>query len=361
MANKLKKFVALVLVIITAFTPIACKKQTYVTRSETVFSSDILMSISAYGLTDADLDEAYDFASELNALINPNIPSSQIAIFNGMQTGQLKVSKHVYSIVEQAKQAWEDSNGAFDVTLSSLSQLWKVDSENIFESQDHELPNGFQLDAISSTMHGVELSQKTDGYYLVKTIPTASLDLGGIAKGYLCDEIAKILNRKGCTSALVDVGGNLLLLGSHKTDSSASEKWRVGVKSPTSAGYLCGISVENSSVVTSGTYERYYEKDGVRYCHILNPYTKMPIGVNKDEQGYKNENAYVISCTVWGLSGAKCDALATAVCVLGINSGKQLLEENDATAIIVTSDGKYATVGNVDFMVGYEIEGLERA
>ena len=360
MVSKLKKLVALVLVFITALTPIACKKDAYVTRSEKVFSSDILMTVSAYGLKSSDLDEIYDFASELNSLINPQIPTSQIATFNAMQTGELKVDEHVFILVREAKRVWNESNGAFDVSLSSLSKLWKVDNEYIFKSHEHDLPTQDQLDGMSSTMAGVELREQSDGYYLVKTNPSTTLDLGGIAKGYLCDEIAKMLKNKNCNSALVDVGGNLLLLGLHEADSKA-EKWRVSVKSPTNAGILCGIKVENSSVVTSGTYERYYEKNNVKYCHIINPQTKMPIGVTKDDQGYKNEPSYVISCSVWGLSGTDCDALATAVCVLGLERGKELLEAKNATAIIVTSDGKYALVGNVDFMDGYEVKGLERA
>lgn len=336
-----------------------CKKQTYLERVESVFDTDMILSVSARGVDNSDLDEIYDFANELGALINLNIPTSQVSIFNAMGEGRLQVNEHVYNLVNLSKTAWEESGGAFDVTLGALSKLWKVDSENIFTSHEGPLPSLQDLTAFSSTINGVQTEKVGDEYYLVKTQAQATIDLGGIAKGYLCDEIIERLKSKNCTSAMIDLAGNLALLGEHYTDAGEKESWRVGVKSPTRAGYLCGINVSDSAVVTAGTYERYYEKDGVKYCHIINPFTKLPVGVTLANESYANTINHVISCTVYSLSGAQCDALATATCVLGLEQGKALLEQHNAKAIIVTADGKYTTVGDISFMDGYEIEGLD--
>ena len=357
--NSLKKLFAFVLALILALTPIGCKKQTYIERVDYVFSSDMLLSISAYGVTHGDLDEMFEFANDFNALINPKIPSSSIAIFNSMAVGEIQVDEHVYNLVQLAKNAWEETSGAFDVTISPLSALWKVDNENLFAPHDHAMPTKEMLDEFSSTANGIDVKKAGEKYYIVKTHPSASLDLGGIAKGYLCDEIVKRLKDKNCISALVDLAGNLALLGNHINDKGQEEVWKVGVKNPNGAGYLCGINVSDSAVVTAGTYERYYEKDGVEYCHLINPFTKMPVGIIANGENYENTTNHVISCSIWGLSGAQCDALATATCVLGLESGKRLLSQKNANAIIVTADGKYTTVGNVSFMNGYEIEGLE--
>jgi thiamine biosynthesis lipoprotein len=150
------------------------------------------------------------------------------------------------------------------------------------------------------------------------------LDFGGIAKGYAADALSEILRESGATGALVDLGGNILAFGS-KPDESP---WRIGIQNPfESRGAVIGVlKIGASAVVTSGVYERYSELQGVRYHHILDPFT-----------GYPSDNG-LASVTIVTDDAMAADALSTGVFVLGLPKGSKLVEELPTVEAIFVTD-----------------------
>lgn len=159
------------------------------------------------------------------------------------------------------------------------------------------------------------------------------IDLGGIAKGYTADVITDILKENGVEHALVDLGGNIYALG----NNPEGRPWKIGVQNPfDSRGKIVGyVPVENKSVVTSGIYERYIEKDGKKYHHILNPFTGYP---------YDNELAGITIISDKSIDG---DALSTSVFSKGLEGGMKFIEKlPNIEAVFVTKDNKvYITSG----------------
>jgi thiamine biosynthesis lipoprotein len=321
------------------------------------------MSLSYNGGNDSGIKA---LADDLNAKINPDISTSEVAIFNAMQEGEIEVSKCVFDLVSLSLEIYEKSGGAFDITLSDLSKLWSVDHKSLEDYANSEfppLPDYEELASYTSGMEDISIREQDGKYYLSKSKASVKIDLGGIAKGYLSDLVAEKLRTNGTKSAIIDVTGNLYLLGKKINSDGSLLDWRIGVNNCFEAGgeYLCGIICpQNTAVVTSGTYERYYKKNEIKINHIINPFTGMPVGVAYNGE-YSNTSNHVVSATVIGSNGAVCDALATAVCVLGMESGASLIQSEGLSALIVTADGKYTTVGTVDFMAGdFLINGMEK-
>ena len=324
------------------------------------------MAVEFYGGNDSG---AKVIADDLDGKINPDIPTSEVAMFNAMGKGEIEVSKYVYDLVALSFEVYEKSNGAFDITLSALSKHWRVDSDslsNYGQAEFPSLPSFESLDGFASGMSAISIREEDGKYYLSKAEDFVSIDLGGIAKGYLSDLVCEKLKANSVKSAIIDVSGNLYLLGKKHTEDGSLLDWKIGVTNCFDNGgeYLCGIVIpQSTAVVTSGTYERCYQKDGVKINHIINPHTKMPVGVTY-ENGYINTSDYLTSVTVVGGNGALCDAVATAVCVLGMEQGKNLVSEFGLSALLVSADGKYSTVGDIDFMDftdgNFYIETLER-
>lgn len=158
----------------------------------------------------------------------------------------------------------------------------------------------------------------------------AQLDLGGIAKGYAADLLRAQLEKEGVTSATLDLGGDVFVMG-RKTDGG---DWRIAVKDPADTeSYLGVVSAADKFIVTSGVYERYFEENGVRYHHILDPKTGCPA-----ESG-------LVSVTVLCENGAWADALSTACFVLGPDGALALRDDladqgADFELILVTDDGR---------------------
>ena len=167
----------------------------------------------------------------------------------------------------------------------------------------------------------------------IVTVPTEmEIDLGAVAKGYASDAVLQILDENKIESALINLGGNVYVLG-RKPDNT---KWKVGIQNPVDKDkMICTLAIENKAVITSGNYERCFEMDGKKYWHIIDPKT-----------GYPADNG-IISATVIGDSGLDCDALSTALFVMGTEKAIEFCKSHkEIDVILVTKDMKiYATEG----------------
>ena len=217
------------------------------------------------------------------------------------------------------------SDGAFDITVGGITGLWDFDNGGV-------LPDAGDIESALSYIDYNRLAVDGD---TVTAEQGTKVDLGAVGKGAACDAAREVLAARGVKGAVVSVGGSVLAYGRR---NAAGDKWRIAVRHPREAdSYLGIITLDEGCVSTSGDYEKYFEKDGVRYHHLLDPATGYPAECD------------LISVTVVCKSGLLSDALSTACFVLGSARGTALVEAFDAGAVFVLTDGTIEVVGHVAF------------
>jgi thiamine biosynthesis lipoprotein len=228
------------------------------------------------------------------------------------------VSPDTFTVLSAALEYSRISDGAFDVTIWPLVRLWGIGSGG------ETVPPEERILAARDLVEYRDLTLHADG-----TVALAregmGVDVGAIAKGYAADEADRILRDAGVTSALLDFGGNILVIGTKPDDSL----WRIGVQRPDAerSRYVGIVHTADRTVVTSGPYERFFVQDGVRYHHILNPDT-----------GYPSRNG-LVQVTIVAERSIDADALSTTSYVLGLNGAYNLIESIDGVeAVFVTEE-----------------------
>ena len=222
-------------------------------------------------------------------------------------------------LLKESKRYSELTGGAFSVTTRPLSALWELNARCGSVPSRPEIEQALQLVCDEE----IELDEEA-GTAMLKRFGQA-VDFGGIAKGYAADEVRRILLEGGVTSALINLGGNVLAVGS-KPDGSS---FVIGIQDPESprGNYLFSIKVDDESVVSSGDYERYFVYNGKIYHHILNPKTGFPADTN------------IKQVTIVTANSQTADGLSTSVLLLGVQKGIQLVESLDGVeAILITKD-----------------------
>ena len=241
--------------------------------------------------------------------------------------GFVKLSPETFYVLEKGKYYSEISNGKYDITIGPLVKLWNIGSD------EARVPRKTEIENTLSLVNYQNLLLDKEKMSARLAVPGMIVDLGSIAKGYAADETAKILKEAGIKHAIVNLGGNILVLN-ERPDGTP---WRIGLQDPFTArgDYMGIVKLEDESLVTSGTYERYFEDGGKRYHHILNP-----------ETGYPEENS-LLSVSIITKNSIDADGLSTATFLLGLEKGMQFIEGlPDTEAIFITSDKKvYVTSG----------------
>lgn len=240
------------------------------------------------------------------------------------------ISHDTLYVLNKSKQYSKLSSGRFDITAGKLADLWGVFTKHECVPSKETVVSALKLiDYEDIILNDRECTAK-----LLKH--GQKIDLGAIAKGYAGDKMCEIYKQHGITSAFVNIGGNVMTVGS-KPDGTP---WCIGLQNPDGARgeYIGAISVYNKSVVTSGDYVRYFEMDNIRYHHILDPITGYP-----SESGLK-------SATVIAKSSLEADAVSTAIFVSGLEEGLRLVNGiNGVDAVFITKDnGVYVTEGIKD-------------
>lgn len=318
-----------------------CRTETKhaVTRTEAMMDTVVRLTIYHEDKAQAEhtIQDALDYLEIMNTQLSMFDPDSDIYKVN-IEAGQEAVPVHdeTYKLVDLALDLGRETNGAFNIAIGAVSFEW---SEAFREKVP---PNDLRVDLVD--LSAVQLN---DGMiYLEK--PDMMLDLGGIAKGYLADRVANFLASKEIEHAVINLGGNVVVMGSAPTDG---RDWRVGIQNPfESGGDIVGeIQLSDGAVVTSGIYQRYFEREGKLYHHLLNPQTGRPID---------NE---LVAVTVVSSDSAVADALATAIFVMGLEAGYDFIEDYDQTeAVFVTKDrGVYVTPGLESFRLTHADYHLE--
>ena len=224
----------------------------------------------------------------------------------------------VLKLIRTALEIGEKTGGAFDITIYPLIKKWGFFSDN------PSVPDSLTISRLLPHVGLDHLKWAPDR--LVKDDPLTQIDLGGIAKGYAVGEAMRVIQSAGIQSALIDAGGDIYALGKLKGND-----WKIGIRNPRGEGIIGTFDISDLAVVTSGDYERFFEQDGVRYHHILNPATGYPA------RG-------LASVTVITKDPAIADALSTAIFVMGQEKGLKFLETTGmAEAVIVTDDNQMFT------------------
>ena len=277
------------------------------------FAMDTVMTAAVYGSADA-LDAVEAETYRLDALLAAQKDDSEIAAVND---GAEVVSEETAALLRRALEIAAETNGAYDPTVYPLMRAWG------FTDGNYRVPADAELDALLQTTGWTEVS--VDG--TTASLPGGfALDLGGIGKGYAAGRCKEILKAHGVTSALLSLGGNVSALGS-KPDGTA---WTVAIEDPDGGDYLGTVQIADQCVVTSGGYQRYFEQDGVRYWHILDPETGKPA-----RSGMK-------SVTIVSADDTLADALSTALFVMGPERAADFWRVHRAEfgAVWLTDDGR---------------------
>lgn len=310
-----------------------------------LFAMDTYMYVTAYG---ANANEAVNAAAEeierLDSLLSTGDSDSEVAALNRNGGGLL--SEETAYLTELSLELYENTNGAFDITVYPLTEAWG------FTTGNFRVPESLEIEEILKCVGAENLFYDGKDGTLSFEKDGVQIDFGGIAKGYTSARIMEIFEKYGVKSGIVNLGGNVQTYGT-KTDGSL---WRVGIQSPEEDGtYLGVLSVADQAVITSGGYERYFEEDGVKYHHILNP-----------ADGYPAESG-LVSVTIVSSDGALADGLSTSLFVMGLDRSIEYWRTYSELfdAVLMTEDGRlYVTEGlETGFTsdLEYEIVGKEES
>lgn len=234
----------------------------------------------------------------------------------------VSVPQEVAEMTREALEVAKDSNQAFEPTIGPVVNLWKIGFGGDSVPSDEAIKKAVQ----SVDYRKVEVRETSDGWQ-IRVAPGQNLDMGGIAKGYIGQKLSELLRNNGAQHALLDLGGNVVTLGG----KSEGRPWRVGLQRPDQARntYFAVINAEDVSVITSGAYERFFEKDGKRYGHILSAKTGRPVLTD------------IASVSIVDANGAKADAWCTALFAMGWKDATNYLASHkDIRAVLMHSDLK---------------------
>lgn len=292
---------------------------------EEIFSLGTVIEIQAY---DEDMEKAKKAIAEAvkrvqeienRMTVNKEI-SETILINESSGKNSVQVSPDTFFVIQKAKGYSQLTKGAFDLTIEPIVKLWGIGTDHA------RIPEKEEIDSLLNLVNyeDVKLDEKMNRIQLNRE--GQAIDLGAIAKGYAGDEIKRILNEHGINTAFINLGGNVVTLGS-KIDGSP---WRIGLQNPLDerGRHIAVIEVVDETVVTSGNYERYFIEDGKRYHHIIDPKTGYPAATG------------VISSTVVTDASIDADALSTSVYVLGLEKGMELIEGLDHVEGIIITEHK---------------------
>ena len=296
-------------------------------RSITLFNFDTVIQISAR-TTEEVMQQLAQRCEYFENKFSRTIEGTDIWNINHAAGAPVEVAPETARCISAALEYSKASDGLFDITIGAVSSLWdfvvgvKPDDAAIQEAIKHVDYRCVQVNGTTVTLSD----------------PEAMLDLGGIAKGFITDDLVGILREAGCESAMLSLGGNVYVLG----ESFRGDNWNVGVQDPNGAtdDVIASVPAQNKSVVTSGLYERSFTQDGVLYYHILDPKTGYPAQTD------------LASASIMSDASTDGDAYSTILFLLGHDRAIELLNSDARFSGVVVdmNDAATASTGS-DFTI----------
>ena len=263
---------------------------------------------------------------ELERHLSANAESSTLIDINKASgVSAVNVPADIYPLFARAVFFAEKTDGAFNPAIGGVVKLWNIGFENARKPEDRDIQVALsRTDYKDVQLAGTAVFLKKEGM---------KLDLGAIAKGFAADELTRIVKQAGIMHAVIDIGGTISAVGVRPD----GKRWNIGIRDPRirQGQPIISAPIENRSISTSGSYERYFEQDGIRY-HLIDPATGYPVQSN------------MIAVSVFADSATDADALSTACFVLGYKKAVKLLDELPNTeALFIFDDNSVRTTGNL--------------
>ncbi len=333
MTNKKKPhFLLVVGLMITAaclcFT--GCNSKNIAEYQGTFHALDTIAGMTLYSdtLTEKELAEAAssaeDLCRELENVFSSRLSGSSLYLLNGdAKEGPVKVREDLFYVIKSALEYAHLTDGAFDPTLLDIIEEWGIGTA------DPHVPEASFTESHKALRNYSNVTLDDEEASVSFDTANFRLDLGAIAKGYICDRMKELLvSEYGIESGLINMGGNVLTIGDNM---KKGRPWNVGIADPHDpSSSIISLNVTDKSLVTSGTYQRYFQEDGHIYHHILDPFTAYPADTG------------LLSVSILTGGSMDADALSTGVFVLGPEKGLKLIEElEDTECILITEDGEF--------------------
>ena len=289
--------------------------------SQSVFVFGTVCAVTLFGSQEQEVYErVFQRWRQIDTAMSRQLDRSDVARVNAASGKKaVAVSEDTFLVIDRGLAFSAQSGGRFDITVGPLVDLWDIGGKNPKVPTERAIQE--RLSRVGYRKVVLEPGDRT----VFLTDEGMMLDLGGIAKGFAADEAVSMLNAAGVKGGIVDVGGNIVVVG-QKPDGSP---WRIGIQHPTEPrGKYCGIvEIEGGCVVTSGVYERYFELDGKRYHHILDTETGYPV------------EGPLLSVSLLARDSLTADALSTAVFAAGLPAGHELVLKTDGLEAIFILKG----------------------
>lgn len=296
-----------------------------VETTKTGFYLNTVVSITLYNRKEDDplFDEAMSLIGEYDSLLSKTAEGSDIYRINHAGGSPVEVDERTAELLSIALSYASLSDGLVDPTIGTLSDLW-----NFGDTNEGIVPHREDIEEALSHIDYTKV--KLSGNTVTLLDPDARLDLGFIAKGYIADKLKAYLTENGVTNGIINLGGNVLTIGT-KPDGS---DYHIGVQKPfaETGTALTTLTVSDRSLVSSGNYERYFEKDGILYHHILSTKDGYPV------------NSGLNGVTIISKNSVDGDALSTLCFILGYEKGRKLIDSlPDTEAVFINDAGELIT------------------
>lgn len=290
-----------------------------------------IVSVTLYESYDDKIDDIFSYIYSLDSMISRYNEKSYIAMINSNAgISPVTVPDEVYGLVKVSLEMAKETDGLFNPAIGPLSSLWG------FGTEEARMPSSNEIESVLPLLDWRKIKLSDDDNSVFLENEGMAIDLGAVGKGWAADMIDSYLDELGVEHALVNLGGNVLLHGG-KADGSA---WRVGIRDPENlSSSYASVAIEDGTVITSGGYQRYIEKDGEIYHHILNPETGYPFQTD------------ILSATVIGDSGTLSDMLSTVIFASGSDKAEEIADKHDVSIILKLTDGSVINTYSPDSQV----------
>lgn len=281
-----------------------------------LYAMDTVITLTLYSdNAQEEITKVNEEIKRLENLFSATIDSSDVSRINKGAGSYVLVSQDTLNVIETALCGGKMSDGALDITVYPIVKAWG------FTTGDYKVPKDSEISQLLKNVNYNNITVDKENSS-VKIEKNMALDLGAVAKGYTSACIAQLLKDMGETAAIVNLGGNVETVG-EKEDKS---KWTVAIENPNKKDYLCKLSVNECSVITSGAYQRNFTQDGITYHHIIDPATGYPA------------NSGITSATVVADNSALGDALSTAVYVMGVEKAIKMYQVYRCFDFVILDD-----------------------
>ena len=330
--NHIKILLSFFLCLLLLMTQTSCSKGEKV--EDTGFYLDTTCTIEIDNMSKKDgmdlIENTFKECDKYEHLFSRTLEGSDIYRINHAKGDKVQVSDETLEVIEDALVICKESNGLFDITVGQLTNLWN------FSSDTPKVPSQSSIDKALKTIDYNNII--IEGNTVQLKNPDTWLELGAIAKGYIADQLAAYLKDNGVTSGLVNLGGNIVTIGQ---SNNGDDPWNIGIAAPYThhEDVIGSVYMVDETLVTSGVYERFFEENGKKYHHVLNPKTGYPVDTDILGISIKGKS----SNSTW------CDGYSTTCLLLGSEKAQEYMKnKSDFSYVIITTDGKVKEYNNFE-------------